>query len=383
MENVLVFGATGQTGSYLSELLIERGYKVIGVSRRSSTNNTQRLSSLLENSNFELVEGDVTDCFCIANLLAVYKPTQVYNMAAQSHVATSFKQPALTWDITAGGCLNILEAIRTVSPTTRFYQASSSEMFGKNFSKKYRASRKLGLIAKGPIEVAHLECEEFKYQDENTAFMPQSPYAIAKLAAHHLVRNYRESYGIFACSGILFNHESPRRGEQFVTRKITKWIGDFINWTEVQKKSLDGFEYQLSDNDNVLSTKNHDLALVPTFPKLRLGNLDAKRDWGHAKDYANAIVMMMHGETPDDYVVSTQETHTVREFLELAFAHAGLGDYKDYVVVDQKFFRPAEVDFLLGDSSKIRKTLEWSPETSFQELVKQMVDSDIEQAKKR
>ncbi len=189
MENVLVFGATGQTGSYLSELLIERGYKVIGVSRRSSTNNTQRLSSLLENSNFELVEGDVTDCFCIANLLAVYKPTQVYNMAAQSHVATSFKQPALTWDITAGGCLNILEAIRTVSPTTRFYQASSSEMFGKNFSKKYRASRKLGLIAKGPIEVAHLECEEFKYQDENTAFMPQSPYAIAKLAAHHLVRN--------------------------------------------------------------------------------------------------------------------------------------------------------------------------------------------------
>lgn len=377
MDNVLVFGATGQTGSYLSELLIERGYHVVGVSRRSSTNNTQRLSSLLKNPAFELIEGDVTDCFCIANLLNKYKPVHVYNMAAQSHVATSFEQPALTWDVTAGGCLNILEAIRTIAPQTRFYQASSSEMFGKNFSTVYKPTQRVGTVDVGPIDVGCFDCDEFKFQDEKTPFMPQSPYAIAKLAAHHLVRNYRDSYNLFACSGILFNHESPRRGEQFVTRKITKWIGDFINWVEVQKKSLDGFEYQLSDNDNILSTKNHDLVFGPTFPKLRLGNLDAKRDWGHAQDYAQAIVAMMHAENPDDYVVSMQETHTVREFLEVAFTYAGLGNYQDYVVVDQKFFRPAEVDFLLGDSSKIRKRLDWKPKHTFEDLVKQMVDSDI------
>lgn len=371
MDNVLVFGATGQTGSYLAELLIERGYRVVGVSRRSSTNNTQRLSELLENSNFELVEGDVTDCFCIASLLNKYKPVHVYNMAAQSHVATSFQQPALTWDVTAGGCLNILEAIRTISPATRFYQASSSEMFGKNFSSIYRPTKQFDRVNIDPIEVGCFDCEEFKFQDEKTPFMPQSPYAIAKLAAHHLVRNYRDSYGIFACSGILFNHESPRRGEQFVTRKITKWIGEFMNWASKNKDykiTDDGFSSLLSENTY--------------FPKLRLGNLDAKRDWGHAKDYSRAIIAMMHADAPNDYVVSTQETHTVREFLELAFNHAGLGDYKDYVVVDQKFFRPAEVDFLLGDSSKIRKTLNWQPETSFTDLVKQMVDSDIGQAKK-
>ncbi len=372
MDNVLVFGATGQTGSYLAELLIEQGYRVIGVSRRSSTNNTHRLFDLLQNPNFELVEGDVTDCFCIANLLNKFKPVHAYNMAAQSHVATSFQQPALTWDITAGGCLNILEAIRTISPSTRFYQASSSEMFGNNFSTIFKPTKQFGKVNIEPIEVGCFDCEEFKFQDEKTPFMPQSPYAIAKLAAHHLVRNYRDSYGIFACSGILFNHESPRRGEQFVTRKITKWIGEFTKWKSGNTDytmSDDGFHSVLSENTY--------------FPKLRLGNLDAQRDWGHAKDYSRAIIAMMHQETADDYVVSTQETHTVREFLEVAFNYAELGDYNNYVVVDQKFFRPAEVDFLLGDSSKIRNKLNWQPETSFTDLVKQMVDSDIEQTKKR
>lgn len=370
MDSVLIFGATGQTGSYLAELLVDT-HKVIGVSRRSSTNNTHRLLSLLQNPNFELVEGDVSDCFCIANLINKYKPTIIYNMAAQSHVATSFKQPALTWDVTAGGCLNILEAIRTINPSIKFYQASSSEMFGKNFSTKYIAvnppAGHFDDVLKTPIH----DCVEAKYQDESTPFMPQSPYAIAKLAAHHLVRNYRDSYGIFACSGILFNHESPRRGEQFVTRKITKWIGEFLN--KVKDVDLNSLSF----------TESHILELgKEVFPKLRLGNLDAQRDWGHAKDYAGAIVSIMNHDKPDDYVVSTQETHTVREFLTLAFQHAGLGSYENYVVVDPEFFRPSEVDFLLGDSSKVRKTLDWQPSYSFLDLVKEMVDQDIEQAKK-
>ena len=356
METVLIFGVTGQTGSYLAEIISENPHnKVVGVTRRSSTPNTHRLSSLLQKSNFEIVEGDVTDCFCIANLINKYKPTVIYNMAAQSHVATSFKQPALTWEVTAGGCLNILEAIRTIDTKIKFYQASSSEMFGKNFNTKYVAvnppAKNFDDVLKTPI----YDCIEAKYQDENTPFMPQSPYAIAKLAAHNLVRNYRESYGIFACSGILFNHESPRRGEQFVTRKITKWIGEYL----------------------ANPIKDYD------FPKLRLGNLEAKRDWGHAKDYAKAIESMMNQEAPDDYVISTQETHTVREFLEVAFDYAGLGSYEKYIAIDQEFFRPSEVDFLLGDSSKARKALNWKPSYSFLDLVKEMVDSDIEEAKKK
>jgi len=371
-KTVLIFGATGQTGSYLAELLIDMGYKVVGVSRRSSTNNTCRLSSLLENKSFELVEGDVTDCFCIASLLTKYKPTEVYNMAAQSHVATSFKQPALTWDVTAGGCLNILEAIRNIDPSIKFYQASSSEMFGKNFSTKYTPSHVSHLVAKEPIEVPCLDCEEVKYQDENTPMFPQSPYAIAKLAAHHLVRNYRESYGIFACSGILFNHESPRRGEQFVTRKITKWIGQFLDKAKVVDLN------SLSFNDDYILELG-----VEIFPKLRLGNLDAKRDWGHAKDYCKAIKAMMDHDKPDDYVVSTGETHTIREFLEKAFTAAGIGDYRNFVVIDKEFFRPAEVDFLRGDSSKARSVLGWAPEYSFECLVKDMVEGDINGSKKR
>lgn len=368
-KTALIFGATGQTGSYLAELLIDMGYKVVGVSRRSSTNNTCRLSSLLENKSFELVEGDVTDCFCIASLLTKYRPTEVYNMAAQSHVATSFKQPALTWDVTAGGCLNILEAIRNIDPTIKFYQASSSEMFGKNYSIKYSP--------KNPGELSRslrplIECKEVKYQNEDTPMFPQSPYAIAKLAAHHLVRNYRDSYGIFACSGILFNHESPRRGEQFVTRKITKWIGDFLNKVKV------------ADPSSLTFTDYHILELgEEIFPKLRLGNLDAKRDWGHAKDYCRAIKAMMDFEKPDDYVVSTGETHTIKEFLEKAFTMAGLGNYQNFVVIDKEFFRPSEVDYLMGDSSKAKKILGWEPEYSFDDLVKDMVESDIHGSEKR
>ena len=264
-----------------------------------------------------------------------------------SHVATSFVQPSLTWDIVAGGCLNILEAIRNISPSIKFYQASSSEMFGKNYS---------------------VSVDGKKYQNEDTPMMPQSPYAIAKLAAHHLVRNYRDSYGMFACSGILFNHESPMRGENFVTRKITKWIGGLCAISR--------------DNADISFYDDYILCGNIKYPKLRLGNLEAKRDWGHAKDYCRAMYLMLQQDAPDDYVVSTQETHSVREFLDVAFKIAHLGDYNNYIVIDPAFYRPAEVDYLLGNSTKARSVLKWSPDYDFPSLVEEMVEHDIHEAEK-
>ena len=334
MKTAIIFGVTGQDGSYLTDLLLSKDYRVVGVARRSSVDTTERLSQNIKNADFIVVEGDITDAFCVSDIINKFEPDEVYNLAAQSHVGTSFKQPTLTWDVTAGGCLNILEAIR-VSPRSdeiKFYQASSSEMFGKNFTS----------TAYG------------KYQDEDTAFMPQSPYAIAKLAAHHLVRNYRDSYGIHASSGILFNHESERRGENFVTRKITKWIGRFI-----------------------ASGRDED------FPKLGLGNLKARRDWGHAKDYVRGMWLMLQQEEPDDYVIATGETHSVEEFLEYAFEHAGLGDWNQYVYIDPKFFRPAEVDYLLGNPSKATAKLGWEPEIKFEELAQKMVEADIDEELRR
>ena len=334
MKTAVVFGVTGQDGSYLTDLLLSKDYRVIGVARRSSVDTTERLDQNIKNVNFTLIEGDITDGFCVSDIINKYEPDEVYNLAAQSHVGTSFKQPTLTWDVTGGGCLNILEAIR-VSPRVdniRFYQASSSEMFGKNFTLT----------------------DDGKYQDEDTAFMPQSPYAIAKLAAHHLVRNYRDSYGIHASSGILFNHESERRGENFVTRKITKWIGKFV----------------ASGKDE-------------NFPKLRLGNLQARRDWGHAKDYVRGMWLMLQQEEPDDYVIATGETHSVEEFLEYAFEHAGLGDWNQYVYIDPEFFRPAEVDYLLGNPTKAAEKLGWRPRIKFEELAQRMVEADINEELRR
>jgi len=334
LKTAIIFGVTGQDGSYLTDLLLSKDYEVVGVARRSSVDTTERLGQNIENTNFTLVEGDITDAFCVSDIINKFEPDEVYNLAAQSHVGTSFKQPTLTWDVTGGGCLNILEAIR-VSPRVndiRFYQASSSEMFGKNFTLT----------------------EDGKYQDENTAFMPQSPYAIAKLAAHHLVRNYRDSYGIYASSGILFNHESERRGENFVTRKITKWIGRFL-----------------------ASGKNED------FPKLGLGNLKARRDWGHAKDYVQAMWLMLQKEIADDYVVATGETHSVEDFLEYSFKYAGLGDWNQYVYIDPEFFRPAEVDYLLGNPTKAAEELGWEPQIKFQELAHRMVEADINEELRR
>ena len=334
MKTAVVFGVTGQDGSYLTDLLLSKDYRVIGVARRSSVDTTERLNQNIENTDFTIVEGDITDGFCVSDIINKYEPDEVYNLAAQSHVGTSFKQPTLTWDVTGGGCLNILEAIR-VSPRVddiRFYQASSSEMFGKNFTLT----------------------DDGKYQDEDTAFMPQSPYAIAKLAAHHLVRNYRDSYGIHASSGILFNHESERRGENFVTRKITKWIGRFVG-----------------------SGRDKD------FPKLGLGNLQARRDWGHAKDYVRGMWLMLQQDEPDDYVIATGETHSVEEFLEYAFEHAGLGDWNQYVYIDPEFFRPAEVDYLLGNPAKAAEKLGWRPRIKFEELAQRMVEADINEELRR
>ena len=330
----IIFGITGQDGSYLAELLLEKGYEVVGITRRVSVPTLIRITHILP--KIKIVEGDITDAFSVSNVIKEEAPDEIYNLAAQSHVGTSFKQPSLTWDVTAGGVLNILEAIRYSGrkDNIKFYQASSSEMFGKNYN-----------LREGLVEM-------IKYQDEKTPFMPQSPYAIAKLAAHHLVRNYRDSYGIFACSGILFNHESERRGEKFVTRKITKWIGEFVA-----------------------------SGMGKEFPALRLGNLDAKRDWGHAEDYVRGMWEMVQHETPNDYVVATGETYSVREFLDIAFKHIGIDDWEDFVVIDPEFYRPAEVDYLLGIPAKAKRVLGWEPQISFEQLVERMVDSDVEEAR--
>tara|TARA_Y100000592_G_scaffold62013_1_gene96858 strand:- start:7057 stop:8136 length:1080 start_codon:yes stop_codon:yes gene_type:complete len=347
----IIFGITGQDGSYLAELLLEKGYEVIGVTRRVSVPTLNRITHILP--KIKIIEGDITDAFSVSNVIKEEAPDEIYNLAAQSHVGTSFKQPSLTWDVTAGGVLNILEAIRYSGrkDDIKFYQASSSEMFGKNYN-----------LREGLAEM-------IKYQDEKTPFMPQSPYAIAKLAAHHLVRNYRDSYGIFACSGILFNHESERRGEKFVTRKITKWIGEFVAWS----REIGAVDVSFSDSDIIFDTES--------FPKLRLGNLDAKRDWGHAEDYVRGMWQMVQHPTPSDYVVATGETHSVREFLDIAFKHIGIDDWEDFVVIDPEFYRPAEVDYLLGIPAKVKRVLGWEPEISFKNLAERMVDSDVEAAR--
>ncbi len=319
MPTAIITGITGQDGSYLAELLLGKGYRVVGVARRSSTVNYERIDHLLD--DITVVQGDLQDQGSLLALLEEYEPTEVYNLAAQSFVPTSWNQPALTGDVTALGVTRILEAIRFVNSKIRFYQASSSEMFGK--------------VVQVP-------------QSEETPFYPRSPYGVAKVYGHWITINYRESFDMFAASGILFNHESPRRGLEFVTRKIS---------------------------DGVAKIK------LGKAKELRLGNLDAQRDWGFAGDYVQAMWLMLQQENPDSYVIGMGETHSVREFCETAFAHVGL-DYKDFVVVDERFYRPAEVDLLISDPSKARAQLKWEPAVSFRELVTMMVDSDLARLKK-
>jgi GDPmannose 4,6-dehydratase len=367
----IIFGITGQDGSYLAELLHGKGYEVIGVTRRVSVDTLQRISHILP--QIKIVEGDITDAFSVSNVIKEHEPDEVYNLAAQSHVGTSFTQPSLTWDVTAGGCLNVLEGIRYSGrkEKIKFYQAGSSEMFGKNFSTRDRRPS-VGDIMCG------LESGDIKYQDEDTPFSPQSPYAIAKLASHHLVRSYRDSYGIFACSGILFNHESERRGEKFVTRKITKWIGEFVRWSDPAFET--GQIQTVLDQDDENRLYNS-LADGDGFPKLRLGNLEAFRDWGHAEDYVRAMWLMMQQEVPDDYVVATGKTHSVRDFLNVAFAYVGITEWDNFVIIDPEFYRPAEVDYLLGFPNKAKSNLGWNPDISFKDLVHRMMEKDIDEAK--
>lgn len=324
----VVTGVNGQDGSYLAELLLNKGYGVVGLYRRSSSNNFDRLSEIKNHSRLKLEEFDLTDPSDCVDIITKYKPQELYNLAAQSHVATSFKQPTTTVEINLVGVVNLLESIRRFSPTTRFYQASTSEMFGCNFTVK----------------------DGNKYQDEETLFLPQSPYAIAKMATHRMVQVYRSAYGMHCCSGILFNHESPRRGENFVTRKITKYLGQ-LNANKINKDE-----------------------------KLKLGNIDASRDWGHAKDYVKAMHIMLNKDTADDYVIATGETHTVKEFLEISFGLLNL-DYRDHIEIDPELYRPSEVEYLKGDPSKAKRELNWHPSISFKQLVEDMVNSDIEKYK--
>ena len=358
----IIFGVTGQDGSHLTDLLLTKGYSVIGVARRCSVDNSTRLKHISANDSFKLIQGDITDTHSVAGILKEHNDVdEIYNLAAQSHVGTSFTQPGLTWDITGKGCLNILQSMVDSDISARFYQASSSEMFGKNYD----------------------ELDGTKYQNEDTKFLPQSPYAIAKCAAHYMTRLFREAYNVHASSGILFNHEGPRRGETFVTRKITKWIGEFNNWRNRYSEYPMNF---CSEKDTIFAhtwaENTTEQIKRGTFPKLRLGNLDASRDWGYAGDYVEAMWSMLQQDNPDDYVICTGETHTIREFLDAAFNYIGIADWNDYVVVDPKFYRPAEVDYLKGDATKANTVLNWKPQTSFSELVKLMVDSDIENEKR-
>ncbi|HWQ34227.1 MAG TPA: GDP-mannose 4,6-dehydratase [Blastocatellia bacterium] len=320
-KKALITGITGQDGSYLTELLLGKGYEVYGIIRRSSSFNTDRIDHIYQDpheagARMKLVYGDLNDASSLNKILRDVQPDEIYNLGAQSHVRVSFDIPEYTGEVTGLGTMRLLESIRETGISPRFYQASSSELFGR--------------VQEVP-------------QRETTPFYPRSPYGVAKLYAYWITVNYRESYGMFACNGILFNHESERRGETFVTRKITK--------------AAAAIKLGLQD-------------------KLYLGNLDAKRDWGHARDYVEAMWLMLQQDEPDDYVIATGETHSVREFLDEAFGYLDL-DWHQYVEIDPRYYRPAEVDLLIGDASKARRKLGWEPKVSFRELVRLMIDSDM------
>jgi GDPmannose 4,6-dehydratase len=319
MKRALITGITGQDGSYLAELLLTKGYEVHGLVRRASSFNTQRIDKIRE--RLKLHYGDLVDSTSLHAVLRVSQPDEIYNLAAQSHVRVSFEMPEYTCDVTAAGVGRLLEAMRTISPKARFYQASSSELYGK--------------VREVP-------------QTEATPFYPRSPYGAAKAYGFYLTVNYREAHGLFACNGILFNHESPRRGENFVTRKVTRAVGRIA---------------------------------AGNPKKVALGNLEAKRDWGFAGDYVVAMWQMLQQPEPDDYVIATGETHSVKELLEIAFARVGL-DWQKHVEIDQRQIRPSEVDLLLGDPSKAKRVLGWTPKVSFRELIERMVDHDVELAKR-
>jgi GDPmannose 4,6-dehydratase len=322
MKTALITGITGQDGAYLAKLLLEKGYRVVGLLAHRSTNPFWRLSYLNIDNHIEFSDGDLLDLSSLIRIIEKIKPDEVYNLAAQSFVGASWQQPILTSQVTGMGVLHMLEAIRLTNPNIKFYQASSSEMFG---------------LVQQPV------------QSEETPFYPRSPYGVAKLFGHWISKNYRESHNLFACSGILFNHESPLRGLEFVTRKVTDAVARIVAGEQKE---------------------------------LRLGNIDAKRDWGYAADYVEAMWLMLQQPNPDDYVIATGRTSTVREMCKIAFSHVGL-NYEDYIVIDPQFYRPAEVDILLGNPAKARKQLGWEAKTSFEELIQLMVEADLERVKKK
>jgi len=322
LKTALITGITGQDGSYLAEFLLNKGYRVVGLKRRTSLLTTDRVNHIYKNSNFKMHYFDLSDAGCMWSMLLKYKPDEIYNLACQSHVRVSFDIPEYTVDGIVMGTLKLINAAKDIVPDAKFYQASSSEMFGDNPEPPF---------------------------DEHSKLMPASPYACAKVFAHNLVRNYREGYGVHASSGILFNHESPRRGETFVTRKITMAAANI----------------KLGRQD-----------------KLFLGNLEAKRDWGFAGDYVEAMWLMLQQDRPDDYVIATGKTHSVKEFLDLVFDYADLGPAEKYVEIDPKFFRPHEVPYLIGDSSKAKKHLGWEPKTDLNMLARMMYETDLEAIKR-
>ncbi len=329
MKKAIIFGCTGQDGSYLSEFLLENNYEVIGVARRSSVNNLGRLTNVLENKNFKLVEGDLTDPTGIFKLIRLHQADEIYNLAAMSHVAISFEEPVTTMEIDAMGPLYILEAINQTSKHTKMYQASSSELFGNTSERP---------------------------QNEDTRLCPVSPYGVAKLAAHNFIGLYRECYGIFACAGILYNHESKRRGANFVTRKITKYVAEVMKFK--------------NDNGRLPDPNKNEISF------LEMGNINASRDWSHAKDMVRGMWMMLRQDEPRDFVLSSGRTHTVKQFLEFAFNFTG-ADYSKYVVISEKYYRPLDVNYLLGDCSRAKNILGWNLEISLEEMIHEMIDNDL------
>ena len=361
--NTVVTGICGQIGSYVAEQRLEQGEIVHGIYRRSSSQNFSRINHIKNHPNLRLVEGDISDSGFVSWLITNVKPDKVFNMAAQSHVHTSFSQPLYTFNVDTIGVLNFLESIRYFSPATRFLTCSTSEMFGKNYDVKRVYNERTGDI------------ESTKYQNEDTNMLPQSPYAISKLASHHLVRLYRDSYNLFATAAIMFNNESPRRGELFLTRKVTKWVGDthrlIANHKEFERKG--SIVKGVIDNN----LTNSGIVVLPDEYKLRLGNLAAFRDWGHSSDYARACNMIVSSDKPDDYVISTGDTYPVSVFVEKVFYFLGILNYNDFIVIDKSLYRPAEVDYLRGDSSKLRQKFGWEPTYTFEGLIREMVESDI------
>ena len=343
-KKAIIFGVTGQDGSFLTEFLLSKGYIVYGVARRVSTHNDERLRHI-KDENFIVLQGDITDANNVNSIVGSIKPDEVYNLAAQSHVRISFDEPSHSFEVTAQGTMNVLESIRQLSPSSRYYQAGSSEMFGDAIS--HRGQDGLG------------------FQNEDTPFNPQSPYAVAKLAAHHMTKIYRSGYKLFACNGILFNHESERRGDLFVSRKITLHIASLRKYVDDRMMN--------SDFDLVIDEA------VRGGPVLSLGNTSSYRDWGYAPDYCKAMWLMLQVDKPDDYVISTGEAHTVQEFLIKAFQHS-LGYYSDSLIkIDPALYRAAEVNYLCGDFAKAKSKLNWEPTVKFDELVKLMVDNDLKQ----